>query len=251
MTDISNLHFLAVKGSDVTDELPESELERRLSLYQVFLKLYEQHTSLLDEILQLENIQPSFPEVKSGYIQAVIDGSVVYVTTNLSEGKTQSLRQPQRIWTIGRDRMSGIHVGSLHVSRRHAAIQYIEEQGFYLIDFNSSNGTFMNGERVYQPTKLEDGDRIRLGSLSFSFFINSSSRFLPTVAVELLLQLALQRGDSQVKIPVSQNPDDTASTPCQQNLLGNYEASSNRLSVDQQSEILDNFFRKQVPTNLS
>ncbi len=251
MTDISNLHFLAVKNSDITDDLPESELERRLSMYQVFLKLYEQHTSLLDEILQLENIQPSFPGMKSGYIQAVINGKLVYVTTNLCEGKTQTLQQPQRIWTIGRDRTSGIHVADGHVSRRHAAIQYIEEQGFYLIDFNSTNGTFLNGEPVYQPRKVEDGDRIRLGSLSFSFFINSSSRFLPTVAMELLFQLSPQMADSQVKISVPQNSDDTANTPRQQNLLGNYEVSHNGLSADRQSEILDNYFRNQAPTNLS
>ena len=251
MTDISNLHFLAVKGSNIVDELPESELERRLSLYQVFIKLYEQHTSLLDEILQLENIQPSFPGVKSGYIQAVIDSSTVYVTTNLCEGKTQSLQQPQRIWTIGRDCTSGIYVASLHVSRRHAAIQYIEEQGFYLIDFNSTNGTFLNGEPVYQPRKLEDGDRIRLGSLSFSFFISSSSRFLPTVAVELLLQLVPQMGNPQAKISVCQSSDGTTNPPRLQNLLGNYESSYNGLSADRQSEILDNFFRKQVPTNLT
>jgi pSer/pThr/pTyr-binding forkhead associated (FHA) protein len=251
MTDISNLHFLAVKGLDVTDDLPESELERRLGLYQVFLKLYEQHTSLLDEILQLENTQPSFPGMKSGYIQAVIDVSTVYVTTNLCEGKTQTLQQPQRIWTIGRDRMSGIYVPERYVSRRHAAIQYIEEQGFYLIDFNSTNGTFVNGEPVYQPRKLEDGDRIRLGSLSFSFFINSTSRFLPAVAVELLLQLSPQMGDSQVKISVSQNPDDTPNTPKKQNLWGNYEASDNGLSADRRSEILDNYFRKQVPKKLT
>lgn len=170
-------------------EWKEKELERRLGLYQVFLKLYEHHSSLLDEILKLENLyQPSLTGVKPLYIQGVVDTSVVYVVTNLCES-TQSLRQPQQIWTIGRDRGCGIQIADRYLSRHHAAIQYVEQQGFYLIDFNSTNGSYVNGELVYQPVLLKDGDRISLGNMTFYFFINHSHRVLPTVAVELLMQL--------------------------------------------------------------
>lgn len=106
------------------------------------------------------------------YIQGIVDGSAVSVITNLCEGKTETLLQPQHIWTIGRDRTCGIHLCDQRVSRRHAAIQYIknaEYSGFYLVDFSSTNGTFVNGEPVYCPIKLQDGDHLRLGSMAFSF----------------------------------------------------------------------------------
>jgi pSer/pThr/pTyr-binding forkhead associated (FHA) protein len=172
-------------------EFVEVELERRLRLYQTFLKLYEHHSGLLDEILQLETVdRSSLAGVKSFYLQGVIDGSTAYAITNLYAGETQTLRQPQKIWTIGRDRTSGIHLANTYVSRRHAAIQYIdEEQSFCLIDFNSTNGSYLNGERVFQPVKLKDGDKIRLGNVVFYFFLNVKTRTLPTVAVELLMQL--------------------------------------------------------------
>jgi pSer/pThr/pTyr-binding forkhead associated (FHA) protein len=172
-------------------EFVEVELERRLRLYQTFLKLYEHHGSLLDEIIQLETVdQSSLAGLKSFYLQGVIDGSTAYAITNLSEGETQTLKQPQKIWTIGRDRTSGIHLPDTYVSRRHAAVQYIEEeQSFCLIDFNSTNGSYLNGERVFQPVKLKDGDKIRLGNVVFYFFLNVKTRSLPTVAVELLTRL--------------------------------------------------------------
>jgi pSer/pThr/pTyr-binding forkhead associated (FHA) protein len=241
-------------------ELQEKELERRLNLYQVFLKLYEHHGSLLDEILQLENLyQPSFGGVKSCYVQGIVDGSLAYAISNLGEGKTQTLRQPQQIWTIGRDRNCGIYIAERYVSRRHAAIQYIDNQGFYLIDFNSTNGSFVNGEPVYQPLKLKDGDRIRLGNITFSFFITNTCRLLPTVAVELLMQLVPRMG-SEVEIVNSafnrqktfiDKPSDTVEIFRESGFLEKLEHLHDSLSFDQKSEILDRFLSKQAPNGPS
>ncbi|MCX7595568.1 MAG: FHA domain-containing protein [Fischerella sp.] len=242
-------------------EFVEKELERRLSLYQVFLKLYEQHSSLLDEILQLENLfQSSLPGLQLRYIQAVVDDSIVYLITNLYDGKTQTLLQPQRIWTIGRDRSCGIYLGDRHVSRRHAAIQYIDdidELGFYLMDFTSKNGTYVNGEPVYRPVKLQDGDRIRLGSTVFSFFMNMTApQVLPTVAVELLMQLVPRKSNHEAQISSSafgrknsptEDMDCTAQAFTDVRLIDSEEAGI-WLSKQRQSEILDDFFRRQTPS---
>ncbi|EHC19508.1 FHA domain-containing protein [Fischerella thermalis] len=237
-------------------EFSEKELEKRLSLYQVFLKLYEHHSSFLDEILQLENLpQPLSTGVQGCYLQGVIDSSDVYVITNLSEGKTQKLLQPQYIWTIGRDRTCGICVCDRRVSRRHAAIQYIENadySGFYLVDFSSTNGTFVNGEPVYRPIKLQDGDHIRLGSMTFSFYMNlTPPQVLPRVAVELLMQLVTRKSGDEVQInrKVSlENLDHTLEAFRQIPILNSEEIAVS-LSQKQQSEILDNFFSKQMPSN--
>jgi protease PrsW len=47
------------------------------------------------------------------------------------------------------------------VSSNHAYIQFLGD-GFYLVDNNSTNGSFVNGERV-QKTKLNSGDKIGFG----------------------------------------------------------------------------------------
>jgi pSer/pThr/pTyr-binding forkhead associated (FHA) protein len=153
------------------DTLDDPELTQRLGLYQLFLKLYHQHRGLLDEILSLENFgNKQGVAVKLPYIQGLVMGRQIYLLTNLIKGTTQLFSQAQHIWTIGRDsRQTNLSIQDKRLSRCHAAIQYVEGRGFYLIDLGSSNGSFVNGELVKQATLLKDGTQIRLGSLAFTF----------------------------------------------------------------------------------
>lgn len=52
------------------------------------------------------------------------------------------------------------------VSRVHAALQRLKNN-LFLVDMGSSNGTFVNGQRLasQQPNMLIEGDEIRLGNL--------------------------------------------------------------------------------------
>jgi len=51
------------------------------------------------------------------------------------------------------------------VSRSHAMIEWDLEnqQRFVITDLLSSNGTFVNGERITDATEIHSGDRINLG----------------------------------------------------------------------------------------
>ncbi len=53
------------------------------------------------------------------------------------------------------------------VSRRHAAI-HREQDGYYITDLNSTNGTRINGRRLLPniPCRLSSGDVVRLGRLN-------------------------------------------------------------------------------------
>ncbi|MGJ3240429.1 MAG: FHA domain-containing protein [Anaerolineae bacterium] len=52
------------------------------------------------------------------------------------------------------------------VSRQHAALE-VNEDTLMLLDVGSSNGTYLNGQRLLpnQPRVLRDGDEVRLGKL--------------------------------------------------------------------------------------
>lgn len=166
------------------------ELEKRLGLYQVFLKIYEHNQSLLDEILQLENSAPlSLSGKAPAYVQGVVQGQQAYIITNLVNGITQRLFQPQKIWVLGRDPGGALPIRDRWMSRRHAAIHYVQHEGFYLIDLNSTNGSFVNGEPVLQRQLLQDGDLIRLGSVAISFFIGENSQTLAPLSPKLLAQI--------------------------------------------------------------
>src|SRR5437870_5045755 len=57
---------------------------------------------------------------------------------------------------------------SAEVSRRHARI-VIRGTEVVLEDLGSSNGTFVNGERLDEPYALRAGDKVTLGACTLEF----------------------------------------------------------------------------------
>ena len=55
------------------------------------------------------------------------------------------------------------------VSRRHALIHLQNIGELWLIDFGSSNGTFLNKRRIHHPIRLSDRDQITIGDQVFKF----------------------------------------------------------------------------------
>ncbi|UBF25205.1 FHA domain-containing protein [Kovacikia minuta CCNUW1] len=119
------------------------------------------------------------------YIQGVVQGQRVYIITNLL-GESESLVQPQMVWTIGRNREAALPLKDRAMSRRHAVLMFVREVGFQLIDLNSMNGSFVNGVRIQQRHILKDGDRVRVGSINFTFLISRSHRSLDAIHPEVL-----------------------------------------------------------------
>ena len=79
-----------------------------------------------------------------------------------SAGKTYPLEGEEIL--IGREPDCTLQIDSPGISRRHARIIFQNNQ-FLLEDLGSSNGTFVNGERISGPQVLRNGDLISLGKL--------------------------------------------------------------------------------------
>jgi adenylate cyclase len=65
--------------------------------------------------------------------------------------------------SLGRSGANTIVLDSPKVSRRHALIHLQNIGELWLIDFGSSNGTFLNNRRIHHPIRLSDGDQITIG----------------------------------------------------------------------------------------
>jgi len=63
---------------------------------------------------------------------------------------------------IGRCNEAGVRLDSPVVSRRHALLEQTSD-GMMLRDLGSNNGTFVNGSRISQPTRLQRGDVVQIG----------------------------------------------------------------------------------------
>ena len=71
--------------------------------------------------------------------------------------------------SLGRTPANAIVLDSPKVSRRHALIHLQNVGELWLIDFGSSNGTFLNKRRIHHPIRLSDGDQITIGDQVFKF----------------------------------------------------------------------------------
>ena len=79
---------------------------------------------------------------------------------------------------MGRDPQCDIRLDAereVMVSRSHAVIEWVDEQGesrrYTLTDLLSSNGTYLNGERVLGTVDFASGDRVRLGVSGPEFIV--------------------------------------------------------------------------------
>lgn len=120
------------------------------------------------------------------YVQGVVMGQRACIITNLLGGMSQTLLQPQMVWTIGRNRDAALPLRDRALSRRHAVILFLPSEGFYLVDLNSMNGSFLNGARVPQRQRLHDGDVLRMGSVEFNFFVSGHSKSVSPIHPEVL-----------------------------------------------------------------
>ncbi len=72
---------------------------------------------------------------------------------------------------LGRDSAATVRLDSLRISRYHARIVLNENQAI-LEDLGSKNGTFLRGERIAEPARLQHGDQIRVGPFTLGFHVS-------------------------------------------------------------------------------
>ena len=92
----------------------------------------------------------------------------------------------ERDMLVGRHQDAEILLQSTDISRKHAALLFRDDH-VWVKDLKSTNGTFVNGERVEQEQEIElhDGDMLQFAS--FMFMILAPERYkadLPEIEVQ-------------------------------------------------------------------
>jgi predicted component of type VI protein secretion system len=74
----------------------------------------------------------------------------------------QRFELARRSLIVGRDPVCDLAIDDVEVSRRHARL-LAQGGGYTVEDLGSTNGTFVNGERISGIVALKPGDSLRLG----------------------------------------------------------------------------------------
>jgi len=81
---------------------------------------------------------------------------------------------------LGRDHDAIARIDESTISRRHARI-VIAGKTATIEDLGSKNGTYVGGKRVEKPSRLSDGDEIKIGSVFLTFRVISPEQSTETV----------------------------------------------------------------------
>lgn len=164
----------------------------------------------------------------------------LFVIQGRDQGKRYELEQGTVL--LGRDTASDIQLNDTEVSRKHAELR-VSSNATEVVDHGSSNGTYVNGDRI-EHVKLANGDRLQLGR-TLMIFTGSP---LPTAIAQQVDIVRQGVADSQILRsispdaglfddgPIRQDGNDTWLARARSNLQVMYRTSlavSHTLDIDQ------------------
>jgi len=105
----------------------------------------------------------------------------ITVSTKIDQGQesVRQFSQPQIM--IGRDTKCDLSMMDEALSAHHARLTYHHGQ-WWLEDLNSTNGTFLNREKLTTPAVIITGDHFKCGNTIFSIEVEDSDGLSPTQA---------------------------------------------------------------------
>ena len=87
------------------------------------------------------------------------------VTTTEKDGSSSVQTFDKTEVLIGRVKGNDIVLGKSNISKRHSRI-VVKDGKIILIDLKSTNGTFVNGEKITGPHVMQEGDKIFIGDFT-------------------------------------------------------------------------------------
>src|SRR5690348_17349293 len=98
--------------------------------------------------------------------EAKSSAPVLVVISGKPLGKSFFLTKESMV--LGRDLSADISIGETSISRRHTEFT-LTANGISVKDLGSTNGTFVNDQKVTETKAINDGDLIRCGNTILKF----------------------------------------------------------------------------------
>ncbi|MBX2823562.1 MAG: FHA domain-containing protein [Gammaproteobacteria bacterium] len=134
---------------------------------------------------------------------------------------------PDGIVELGRRESMGVCILDPSISGTHARIYNVDE-GFWVEDLGSTNGTYIRGATLVEPTMLNEGDVVFFGTLGFTYETRQDFRVEMTSRVDDV-EKALEAEDKEV--PEHSVPSDSA--------VKIYRRKTSRVSFDKFKKVIE------------
>ena len=108
-----------------------------------------------------------------------------------------------KVITIGRSTQNDVVINDPYVGRNHLQLIQKDDGAFYVVDFGSKNGTYVNGNKVHGEVRLSSSDIVRIGNTTLpwkSYFpdITAYQETIDYVPVESKHRKSRKEKDSDV-----------------------------------------------------
>lgn len=125
------------------------------------------------------------------------NGTAILIAQNgLLESKQWLIEQEL---VIGRDPSCEVVIDDRQISRRHARIFFMDDVS-YVEDLQSKNGTYINHKRIYEITRLTEGDVIQIALIQEFLYISSDATIpLSEAQVYRMLYIDNENGSVWIK----------------------------------------------------
>ncbi|WFL77519.1 TIR domain-containing protein [Altererythrobacter arenosus] len=121
-----------------------------------------------------EDYEPTaFYSGTGGYVE-LEDGQVHYLEVGPEEAPLEKHAISLLGAKIGRSAPADIVLADNRISRRHCTVE-LKDGELLVSDLHSTNGTFVDGERIFGPTVLPQGSELKLGSVTLTHRVRSSA----------------------------------------------------------------------------
>ena len=104
---------------------------------------------------------------------------LLVLTSGTQEGKLLEIKLPQ--FLIGRDPQCNLRPASPMISKRHCAV-IVRDGKAFIRDFGSTNGTYLNDQRVEGEAELKNDDQLTVGPIHFAVRLEASAAPTPAPA---------------------------------------------------------------------
>lgn len=102
--------------------------------------------------------------------------------------------------TVGREEDCDISIPDRQVSRHHAIFRFTPN-GSFVEDLESKNGTFLNGRRLSEPSRLVEGDEVKVSFVQTFLYLSSDATLpLNELPPELQFAFNLRMDESTKKV---------------------------------------------------